>query len=303
MIFVKRAGTIHTSPRSVPSAPDPMDIRIQDKVFWITGAASGVGLHLADCLLRRGGRVLATDINLEGLRRAARARDWPGERTLIRRLDVSDAENWDAVLRELLAAWQRLDVLFNVAGLIHPGWLAEVRVKDIDQHIDVNFKGVAFGSRVAARQMLAQGGGQIVNFASLAGIAPIAGIGLYSASKFAVRAYSLVLAQELAPRGVHVTVICPDAIETPMLLQQEAYEEAALTFSGRRTLTVHDIERAVFDRVLVRRPREVILPWNRGLQARLVNLFPALSDWLSGILTRRGRKVQKRRQRIGPLKR
>lgn len=280
-----------------------MDIRIQDKVFWITGAASGVGMHLTDCLLRRGGRVMATDVNLEGLRHAARARGWPAERTLVRRQDVSDAEDWDAVLGELLAAWQRLDVLFNVAGLIHPGWLAEARVRDIDRHMDVNFKGVAYGSRVAARQMLAQGGGQIVNFASLAGIAPIAGIGLYSASKFAVRAYSLVLAQELAPRGVHVTVICPDAIETPMLIQQEGYEEAALTFSGRHTLTVHDIERAVFDRVLVRRPREVILPWNRGLQARLAGLFPALSDWLIGILTRRGRREQKRRQRIGPLKR
>ncbi|MGD8977097.1 MAG: SDR family oxidoreductase [Gammaproteobacteria bacterium] len=280
-----------------------MDIRIQDKVFWITGAASGVGLHLVDCVLRRGGRVMATDINVEGLQHAARARGWPEERTLTRRQDVSDAENWDALLGELLATWERLDVLLNVAGLIHPGWLAEARVKDIDRHIDVNFKGVAFGCRAAARHMLAQGGGHIVNFASLAGIAPIAGIGLYSASKFAVRAYSLVLAQELAPRGVHVTVICPDAIETPMLLQQEAYEEAALTFSGRRTLTVHDIERAVFDRVLVRRPREVILPWNRGIQARLVSLFPALSDWLIGILTRRGRRVQKRRQRIGPLKR
>jgi 3-oxoacyl-[acyl-carrier protein] reductase len=280
-----------------------MDIRIHEMTFWVTGAASGVGLHLADCLLRRGARVLATDINLEGLRRAARARDWPAERTLIRRLDVSDAENWDAVLRDLLAAWQRLDVLLNVAGLIHPGWLADARVRDIDQHIDVNFKGVAFGSRVAASQMLAQGGGQIVNFASLAGIAPIPGIGLYSASKFAVRAYSLVLAQELRPRGIHVTVVCPDAIETPMLVQQEAYEEAAMTFSGRHTLTVHDIERAIFDQVLVRRPREVILPWSRGFQARLVNLFPAISDWLSGILTRRGRETQKRRQRIGPLKR
>lgn len=280
-----------------------MDIRIQDKVFWITGAASGVGLHLTDCVLRRGGRVMATDIDLEGLRHAARARDWPQERVLIRHQDVSDSAHWEAALGELLAAWQRFDVLFNVAGLIHPGWLAEARVGDIDRHMDVNFKGVAFGCRTAAGHMLAHGGGQIVNFASLAGIAPVAGIGLYSASKFAVRAYSLVLAQELAPRGVHVTVICPDAIETPMLLQQESYEEAALTFSGRRTLTVHDIERAVFDRVLVRRPREVILPWNRSLQARLVSLFPGLSDWLTGFLTRRGLREQKRRRRIGPLKR
>jgi len=280
-----------------------MNIAIQDKVFWVTGGASGVGCHLTDCLLRRGARVMSTDIDLDSLGRAARARGWPEDRLLLRRQDVSDAEHWDASLCELILRWQRLDVLLNIAGIIHPGWLTETRVEDIDRHIDVNFKGVAFGSRVAARRMLEDGGGHIINFASLAGIAPITGIGLYSASKFAVRAFSLVLAQELRPRGVYVTVVCPDAIETPMLVLQEAYEEAALTFSGRRPLTVHDIERVVFDKVLVRRPREVTIPFSRGLQARVVSLFPGLSDWLTGLLRRRGRKAQKTRQRIGPLKR
>lgn len=303
MTCVKTVETILQPPPPVPSAPGIMNIAIQDKIFWVTGAASGVGCHLADCLLKRGARVMITDLNLEGLQRAARARDWREDRILLRQQDVSDAHGWDALLHELILRWERLDVLLNVAGMIHPGWLAEVRVEDIDRHIDVNFKGVAFGSRVAARRMLGDGGGHIINFASLAGIAPVTGIGLYSASKFAVRAFSLVLAQELKPRGVYVTVVCPDAIETPMLVQQEAYEEAALTFSGRQPLTVHDIERVIFDRVLVRRPREVTLPLSRGLQARLVSLFPGFSDWLTGLLRRRGRKVQKTRQRIGPLKR
>jgi len=280
-----------------------MDTQIRDQVFWVTGAASGVGSHLTDCLLTRGARVMATDVNLDGLRRAARARDWSGDRLLLRRHDVGDAQAWEGEMRELVLRWQRLDVLLNVAGVIHPGWLAEASIADIDTHIDVNFKGVAYGCRVAARQMIAQGHGHIINFASLAGIAPISGIGLYSASKFAVRAYSSVLTQELKPKGVAVTVICPDAIETPMLIQQEAYEEAALTFSGRRTLTVHDIERVLFERILPRKPREVMIPFGRGLQARLVGLFPRLADALINVLRRRGRKTQKLRQRVGPIKR
>ncbi len=280
-----------------------MNMPISEQVFWVTGAASGVGTHLSDCLLRRGARVMATDVNLDGLRRAARGRDWPTERVLLRRHDVSDAEAWDSGLRELLLRWQRLDVLMNVAGMIHPGWLVEAAVSDIDRHIDVNFKGVAYGCRTAARQMTSAGHGHIINFASLAGIAPVSGIGLYSASKFAVRAYSAVLARELISKGVYVTVICPDAIETPMLVQQEGYEEAALTFSGGEILTVHDIERVIFSRILPRKPREVTIPFSRGLQAKLAGLFPRFADLLTRVLQKRGREVQRMRQRVGPIKR
>jgi 3-oxoacyl-[acyl-carrier protein] reductase len=278
-------------------------MEIAQQVVWITGSASGVGLHLTDVFLSRGARVVATDIELDRLRRAARARDWPAERLLAKRLDVTDPVAWDAVYREVVARWERLDLLLNVAGVIRPVWLAEARPQDVHRHIDVNFKGVAFGSRTAARHMIEAGNGHIVNFASLAGIAAVPGIGLYSASKFAVRAYSLALAEELRPRGVAVTVLCPDAIETPMLFAQEGYEEAALTFSGGRTLTVTDIEDVLFDRVLTRRPVEVALPFTRGFLARLMGTFPSLSRHVTERLRARGQKIRRQRQRLGPNRR
>jgi len=273
------------------------------QVVWITGSASGVGLHLTDVFLNRGARVVATDIDLEGLRRAARARDWPAERLLAKRLDVADPEAWETIYRELMSRWERLDLMLNVAGVIHPVWLAQARPQDVTRHIDVNFKGVAFGSQLAARHMLEKGRGHIVNMASLAGIAPVPGIGLYSASKFAVRAYSLVLAEELRAHGVAVTVLCPDAIETPMLFAQESYEEAALTFSGGRTLTVHDIEDALFNRILTKRPVEICLPFTRGLMARLVAAIPPLSRPVTEFLRKRGQKARRQRQRLGPNRR
>ena len=107
---------------------------------------------LTDVFLNRGARVVATDIELDRLRRAARARDWPAERLLAKRLDVTDPMAWDAVYRELVARWERLDLLLNVAGVIRPVWLAEARPQDVHRHIDVNFKGVAFGSRTVARR-------------------------------------------------------------------------------------------------------------------------------------------------------
>ena len=270
---------------------------MEGSVVWLTGCASGVGLHLADAFLARGARVLATDIELEGMRHAARAHDWDAGRLLMRRLDVREPSAWEALYTELMGVWGRFDLMFNVAGVIHPGLLADAGAEEIDLHFDVNLKGLANGCRIAVRHMRAQGRGHIVNFSSLAGIAAIPGIGLYSASKHAVRAYSLVLAEELRDSGVAVTVICPDAIETPMLVRQEDFEEAAMTFSGRAPLTVSDISRVVFERVLKDRPIEVVVPTGRAFLARLVGAFPGLSRPMTASLRRRGRKTQTARRR------
>jgi 3-oxoacyl-[acyl-carrier protein] reductase len=112
-----------------------------------------------------------------------------------------------------------------------------------------------------------------------------------------VRAFSLALAMELRPLGVHVTVLCPDAIETPMLERQVNADEAALTFSGGRPLSLGEIERAVFDTVLTRRPPELLLPAGRGLQARLAGAFPRLSALLLERLRAKGARAQRVRRR------
>ena len=166
-----------------------------------------------------------------------------------------------------------LDRLFNIAAYLKPGYIHETDPQEIDRHIDINVKGLIIGSQLAAKHMVEQGKGHIVNIASLGGIAPIPGIALYSTSKFAVRGFSLALAQELKPLGVKVTVICPDAIQTPMLALQEDYDEAALTFSGPKALSLEDIEKIVFAEVLPNAPIEVTLPWQRGALAKLGGAF------------------------------
>ena len=86
----------------------------------------------------------------------------------------------------------------------------------------------------------------------------------------------------------------PDAVQTPMLDLQVDYEEAALTFSGPRALSVDDIARVITDTVLPRRPMEVALPFSRALTARLANSAPELARALEPVLARRGRRVQER---------
>lgn len=244
--------------------------------FVLTGSASGIGKHLTSVLLRQGHRVIATDVNVDAV-------DAPERH----RLDVRDPEAWERVLD----AAGEVDVLMNIAGCLRPGWVHEVRPEDVHLQLDVNVKGVMFGTRAAARRMAARGRGHILNFASLAALAPIPGLSVYSASKYAVRSFSLAAAQELRPRGVYVTVICPDAVQTPMLEAQKHAPEAAMTFSAPRLLTVRDVEHAVM-RALAKKPLELFIPRRRGWLARLADLFPRVTLWAGEGLRRRGLQRQ-----------
>ncbi|RMG49985.1 MAG: SDR family oxidoreductase [Acidobacteria bacterium] len=272
----------------------------QANIVMLTGCASGIGRRLAEALIARGHVVIATDINLEKLQEQARARRWSErsagspDRIWLRRLDVRDGAAWEGVLADVVATFGGIDVLMNVAGYIRPGWVHELDSEDVHRHLDINAKGVILGTQAAARQMVEQRRGHIINFASMAALAPIPGLALYSASKYAVRAFSLAAAEELRPHGVFVTVICPDAVRTPMFERQKEFEEAALTFSAPRVFTVEEISDIVLNRVLRRRPREVFIPRRRGWLARFVDLFPGAASLLVPIFRWRGRTRQAR---------
>lgn len=262
--------------------------------FFLTGCASGIGRHLTKVLLARGAEVWATDLDPAGLE-TLRAEHKTGA-LHTRRLDVTDAAAWREVFGEAEAAGP-VDVLLNVAGYLRPSHLADATDADIDRHFDVNVKGVALGTRTAAQAMRERKRGHIINFASLAGLAPIPGITLYSASKYAVRALSLAAAEELRPHGVAVTAVCPDAVQTPMLDLQVDYDEAALTFSAPCILSVDDVARVVLGPVLRKRPLLVCLPRHRGWLARFADLFPNVARWIAPALRRQGQAKQAARRR------
>ncbi len=259
-------------------------------VIWITGAANGVGAQLVSAALREGFRVFATDVDEDGLMARSASDSWPGQTVIQERLDVRRIEQWQQGCARLMAQWGRLDVLINNAGVIKPGFLLDTEPAEIDLHLDVNLKGVILGSQTASKAMAAQGHGHIINIASLAGVAPVPGLGYYSVSKFGVRAYSLILAEELRQHGIRVTVLCPDLIKTAMYdLQLDYPDEAALTFSGGNPLQVEDIAKCVFSTILPKAPREVLLPGHRGWLAKVGNLFPTLTHRLTTMLSKKGK--------------
>jgi 3-oxoacyl-[acyl-carrier protein] reductase len=259
-----------------------------ETVFVLTGCTSGIGRHMADVLVTRGDRVVATARNLDVLAEHAKARAWPADRACVRQLDVRDPQAWERVLEEAVAMFGRLDVLMNFAGVIHPGPVHQATGDEVHEQIDVNVKGTIFGTQAAAGHMIRQGRGHIINVSSFCGLAPIPGVAVYSASKYAVRGFSLAAAQELRPFGVRVTVVCPDAVQTRMLDGQLAYDASAVIFSNRRPLTVENLTRVILGRVLKRRPLEVYVPRLRGRLARIMDLHPLTTRLSMPILRWRG---------------
>jgi len=264
-------------------------------VFLITGSASGIGKRLAERVAAAGHALLATDVNaagLDALRQDWARQGWAPPRVLCDTLDVRDPAAWQDIMQAAVINWGRVDVLLNVAGVVQPGNVHEISAEQMLLHLDVNARGMMLGTQTAAKQMVRQRSGHIVNISSLAGVAPVPGIAPYTASKFAIRGFTLAVAHELSPHGVSVTCVCPDAVETPMLDHEMDYDDAALAFSSSRPLTVDDVASAVLDRALVHKPLEILLPRHRGWLAKLAAASPGVERWLIGTLSRAGRKRQ-----------
>ncbi len=265
-----------------------------EPVTVITGAANGIGRQLAlDLLARRGRRLVLCDLDAAGLERS-----FGGAAATLYCIDVARIEEWRTLLAAVLAEHGRLDVLCNIAGVVLPGWIHEVDVAAIDRTIEVNIKGVLYGSKLAAEQMVRQGAGHIVNMASLAGIAATPGNSLYCASKHAVRGFSLALAAELRGRGIAVSCVCPGLVDTGMLTQQLDRPEAALSFTTGTPLTTAQVS-ALLQRVLAHRPIEVCSP--SPTLARFSNNFPALATRIYRLVQWQGLraagKIRRRRLR------
>ncbi len=180
----------------------------------VTGAGSGIGAALCRALDLAGARVLCTDIDAEAAERTASSLSSRGRAA---RLDVTDAAAVQAAVDDVVDRAGRLDLMFNNAGIV---WGGETELLTLDQWnaiIDINLRGVVHGVVAAYPQMLRQGHGHIINTASMAGLAAGGQLTSYVATKHAVVGLSMALRSEAVPQGVGVLVVCPAAVETPIL--------------------------------------------------------------------------------------
>lgn len=186
------------------------------KSIFITGGASGIGRAVAIHFARKGWFVGLADINDAGT--AETAAMLPAGQSATYHLDVRDADQWAATLSEFWkAAGERLDVLFNNAGLGKGGPFADVAPVDHDLMLDVNLKGVIRGAEAAFPYLSKTPGSCLLNTCSAAGIYGSGGLAVYAATKFGVRGLTEALDIEWAPHGVKVRSLMPSFIDTPIL--------------------------------------------------------------------------------------
>lgn len=274
----------------------------REQVMVLTGAAGGIGHHLATCLYARGHRLWLTDLDLSALRTAAQKSGLDDDqRVCMSALDVRDPHAWNHLAQCVIERFGRIDVLFNIAGVMRAEPITEASDASVDLHFDINAKGAVHGTRAVAKLMIKQGDGHIVNLSSLMGIAALPGFALYSASKHAVRGFSIATALELRPFGVAVTVVCPDAVQTSMLDAQLDSDAARIAFSGPSPLTKEEITDAILDQALPDRPLEITIApkrSGRALLCKVVGFAPSLAVPLEPIFSSLGDYVQRRKRKL-----
>jgi len=186
-------------------------------VAIITGGASGIGRALGEVLAQRGAEVVLADRQIELAEAVAADIRAKGGRAAAVELDVTDFAAIERAVQQTAEKHGRLDYMFNNAGIGIGGEARYYGIKDWEQVLDVNIRGVVNGVQAAYSVMLRQGFGHIVNTASMAGLFPFPTVVSYCASKYAVVGLSLSLRIEGAQAGVRVSVLCPGVIRTPIL--------------------------------------------------------------------------------------
>ncbi|MBU4360480.1 SDR family oxidoreductase [Patescibacteria group bacterium] len=193
---------------------------LKNKVALITGARQGMGKTHALVLARAGAKVAVTDIDLNDCQKVVKEIEKQGGKALALKLDVTKKEEVDAVVKETVEKFGGLDILVNNAGIAEFKPFLEITEQEWDKTLDINLKGQFLCAQAVAKQMKKQGGGVIVNIASVAmgqqGIG-FPNIAHYCASKGGIAALTEALAVELAQFNIRVNCVAPGLIETPMI--------------------------------------------------------------------------------------
>jgi NAD(P)-dependent dehydrogenase (short-subunit alcohol dehydrogenase family) len=192
---------------------------LEGKAGLVTGAAGGIGRGIAIELAKEGAFVLVSDLESEAQRGAETISliEAHGGSAIWQGCDVTSAEQQDALVATVVRERGRLDYAVNNAGIAVHKELTEVTDEEYARVLDVNLRGIFLGMRAQVRRMVEQGGGSIVNMASVAGLTGVRDIGVYTASKHGIVGLTKNGAIEYANDGIRINAVCPGAIMTPLM--------------------------------------------------------------------------------------
>lgn len=214
-----------------------MRVNLVGTVALVTGAARGIGKAIADTLADNGATVVYTDIDLDGVQRSAAH----SARACARRMDVAEESEVEGVVSELLDRYGRLDILINNAGINtmdHRVGIDQFPASEWHRILRVDMTGLFLVSQAAARRMIRQKSGRIVNVSSVVGSVPLRLQCAFVAAKAGVTNLTKSMALELSPHGILVNGIAPGSVVTENT-KRLFYEKSAMFSAGRQSLLGH----------------------------------------------------------------
>ncbi len=191
--------------------------RLKHKICIVTGAAQGIGRATAVKFASEGATVIVCDLNKDSIHDVVLACEEAGGTAEGHKLNVTDREQVDAVVAQVLKKHGHIDVLVNNAGITKDARLVNMTPEQFDSVIDVNLRGVFHCAQAVVDTMVERRSGVILNASSVVGIYGNFGQTNYAASKFGVIGFTKTWSRELGPKGVRVNAVAPGFIETPIL--------------------------------------------------------------------------------------
>jgi NAD(P)-dependent dehydrogenase (short-subunit alcohol dehydrogenase family) len=209
---------------------------LQDKVAVVTGAGSGIGAAIARLFARQHARVVLLDLDEAAARRTASQIAGEGGHADAIACDVAAADQVAAVFDRIVEEHRRIDILVNNAGIAHVGTIERTTEPDFDRLYRVNVKGVYLCARAAVAAMVRQGGGVILNMASIASLIGLPERFAYAMTKGAVHTMTMSIAVDYVKQNIRCNCICPARIHTPFV-----DEYVARHYAGRERETLQQL--------------------------------------------------------------
>ncbi|GAC1328024.1 MAG: hypothetical protein NVSMB17_02890 [Candidatus Dormibacteria bacterium] len=251
---------------------------IGGKVAIVTGASRGLGRYIAEALFDHGVKVIITARSADELEAVRTSFDRRGTRSVAIAGDITDAAHRARLVQEAVQRYGSLDILVNNAGTDDPRHITDVTDEGVAAMFDLNVVALVNMTRQVLPTMIAQHSGQVVNIASMAGLAPVPYASVYSATKHAVVGFSASIRYELEDTGVGVSVVCPNFVSEAGLFHENTGGDTGAV----PTVTPTAVADAVVGAITGNKERVLVSP-------AYVKLTPTIVGMSPGIVARLGK--------------
>ena len=250
------------------------------KVALVTGGASGMGQIAARRLAKAGAKVAIFDVNDDALA----SMDAEADNISAFRCDISNLQEVEAKVAEVASTVGPIDLLMHAAALMPSHQLIDHTHEDMERLFRINYFGTTYMVRAVLPAMMERGEGRIIAFGSIAGVALVPKMGAYCATKSAVNTYMEVLQNEIRHTGVRAHLVCPPAVNTPLVDQTIATDTPASILEAKKSGRLGDPEKMI-DAIEkgVRKDKDIIYPGEARLLYLWRALFPRL--WWKTVLS------------------